>query len=135
MPVLVASATSHLVTINFLGNQALYAIPPFPALHIVNATWFLPLGPIVGLWAPLFLQLFDLTRLGFTKTKLSHPANLSPGGLGVGLLSLYAPEVWGNGLDHNPAHHSERENGMIDVATNHVPRKSAMNLYFFVILA
>jgi CIC family chloride channel protein len=72
-------------------------MPPFPEVALVDVAWFALLGVVAGLLAPQFLRLLRLASAAFKKSALPLPLRLGLGGLGVGVISVWAPQVWGNG--------------------------------------
>jgi chloride channel protein, CIC family len=96
-PLMVASVIANVTVHQVLGYQPVYEIP---ALH-VSSLWELPLfllmGLLLGVLAPLFMGLLDGTRQLAKRLPLSLPLKLALGGLVVGAISAWRPEVWGNG--------------------------------------
>lgn len=107
-PILVASVTANIMMRELAGYAPPYAMPVFPAVSGAEIILFIGLGILAGVLAPRLLQLLDLARRLFGRSKLPLPARLGVGGLLVGLLSLLMPEIWGNGYEvvnallHNP---------------------------------
>jgi CIC family chloride channel protein len=52
---------------------------------------------LLGHLAPPFLALLDFTKSKFVKLKLPLYGQLALGGLAVGIISIFVPQVWGNG--------------------------------------
>lgn len=96
-PLLVAAISANL-TMRILGRyQALYPmdLPEFSwGWEIVL---FVLLGAAIGLAAPAFLKLMNLFRAVFKKTGLPLPLRLALGGLMLGVLLVFMPQVAGNG--------------------------------------
>jgi CIC family chloride channel protein len=99
--VVISSATSWMVLHLILGDQALFHVP---AYHLVDPREFLiyaALGIAGGLGSVVFVKLLLYLRLLFRKlpraTVWVQPAI---GGLVVGLMALYRPEVMGVGYDY-----------------------------------
>jgi CIC family chloride channel protein len=94
---LIASVSAHATVAALVGAQPLYSMPPVttsgPALLACAV-----LGFLAGLGAPVYLGLLDLSKKAFGAWHVPLPLKLAAGGLGVGLLSLEAPQVWGNGF-------------------------------------
>src|SRR5450830_395510 len=99
VPILMASVVSNITVIAVLGYHPPYILHDIPVLPIMGMIWFLPLGLLAGLCTPIFLRLLAMTRFLFDRSGLTPLLSLAVGGLGVGLLSLQAPEVWGNGYE------------------------------------
>lgn len=91
-PLLVAAAVGAGVAQLILGSTPTFpvsAVPPFTAAMILPG---LLLAAAAGLIVPVYrrwLTLFEFLR--------KWPVPLLWGGLTIGLLSIYRPEVWGNG--------------------------------------
>ncbi len=96
-PLVFSSVVATLTVRQFLGGNPLYEIP----VVRLNSNWeILPhllLGLIAGLAAPLFLRLLRASEKGFSKLALPAYARLALGGLIVGALAIFHPEVCGNG--------------------------------------
>ena len=94
-PVLIASGTASSLVYLIDGPKPLYAVAPVTMLPsslgftIVAGILFGGLG-----WG--FLLLVEKSRSVFARVR-SLPLRLALGGLMVGLLSAFVPEVWGNG--------------------------------------
>jgi CIC family chloride channel protein len=107
-PILVASVTANIMMRELAGYAPPYAMPVFPAVSGAEVILFIGLGILSGVLAPRLLQLLELARKLFGRSKLPLPVRLGVGGLLVGLLSLLMPEIWGNGYEvvnsllHNP---------------------------------
>lgn len=96
-PLVVASVTATLVIRHWIGMRPIFSSPDFTAALQVDILPALGLGLLAGLFAPAFLWLLDAARWFFQKLKLPMPISLGIGGLIVGMISVYIPEVWGNG--------------------------------------
>lgn len=96
-PLLVAAASANIVmrlTDSYHTTYAMYGISTIPALEVLP---FIILGVLSGLAAPLFLKFLDFSRGIFKKTGLPLPLRLTLGGLLLGSLLIFRPEVAGNG--------------------------------------
>jgi len=96
-PLLVAAVTSSLTVHAFLGYATVYAMPAFQLRNPAEIALHGLLGIVAGLLAPYYLALLDGVRTGFAKLSLPLPAKLALGGALVGALSVWRPEIWGNG--------------------------------------
>jgi len=96
-PLVVSSVVATLVTRGHFGNEAIYNAPVF---HLGGNRELLPyllVGLLCGLAVPLYLKFLRSTETLFGAMKLPSWARLSIGGLIVGLLAVFHPEVTGNG--------------------------------------
>jgi CIC family chloride channel protein len=94
---MVAAATANIVmraTGHYQTTYAMEGIPQIPGEQVLP---FIFLGLLSGLGAPLFLKFIDLVKRQFRRTGLPLPLRLGLGGLMVGGLLIYMPQVAGNG--------------------------------------
>ncbi len=106
-PLVVASITANITMRAMPDYHPTYEMPVFPAIPDLELLAFVGLGVVAGLGAPLFLLLLDFARAQFRKlggaqgwsSDWSIPLRLVVGGLGVGLISVWEPQVWGNGYE------------------------------------
>jgi len=96
-PVVVASVVANITMREFAGYKPPYEMPVFPAVTGVEVLLFVALGFLCGAAAPQFLRLIDLSKAQFKRLPLPLPVRLALGGLVVGVISVWVPEVWGNG--------------------------------------
>lgn len=97
-PVVIAAVTALLLTNLLNGSSApLYHVEFHATLRATHYGLMLATGLLAGLCGPLFIWLMSYSHLCFVRLRLSPPWQLALGGLIVGLLSLLAPAVWGNG--------------------------------------
>lgn len=96
-PVVVASVVANITMREFAGYRPPYEMPEFPAIAGVEVLLFVALGFLCGAVAPQFLHLLDASRAQFKRLPLPLPVRLALGGLVVGIVSVWVPEVWGNG--------------------------------------
>lgn len=96
-PMMIAAVVANVTMRRFPGYRPVYEMPPFPDVALVDVAWFALLGILAGVLAPQFLRLLRLTANAFRRLRLPAPLRLGLGGLGVGVISVWAPAVWGNG--------------------------------------
>lgn len=89
----VATVTLH----RFWDASPTYEIPSFHVVTNFELPLHIVLGLICGVIAPPFLRLFDYSEKMFSKIPAPLYAKLMIGGALVGAISVYRPEVWGNG--------------------------------------
>ncbi|HJV88319.1 MAG TPA: ClcB-like voltage-gated chloride channel protein [Noviherbaspirillum sp.] len=96
-PVMVASVVANITMRKFPGYQPTYEMPVFPPIANLEVLLFVALGLLAGFFAPQFLRLLDLVKRKFQKADFPLPVRLALGGLIVGIISVWVPQVWGNG--------------------------------------
>jgi CIC family chloride channel protein len=99
--VVLSSATSWMVLHLILGDQPLFHVPPYQLVSPLEFGIYVILGIVGGLGSVCFVKLLLYLRLLFRRLPSStvwiQPA---AGGLFVGLLGWFAPEVLGVGYDY-----------------------------------
>jgi CIC family chloride channel protein len=96
-PIMIASVVANITMRRLPGYRPTYEMPAFPDVPGFEVPLFVALGILAGLAAPQFLRLLAFARRRFSRTGLPLPLRLGLGGLGVGIISVWVPEVWGNG--------------------------------------
>jgi chloride channel protein, CIC family len=96
-PLVVASVTASATIHKFLGYGPVYDVPHVQFLHNWELVLYVVLGVILGHLAPPFLALLDFAKRCFARLRLPLYWQLGVGGLIVGVISIFVPQVWGNG--------------------------------------
>jgi CIC family chloride channel protein len=96
-PLIVASVIANIVTRWFFGLSAVYKMPPFTMITGWEVFAYAGLGIICGFAAPAFRWVLDITRKSFLRFSQGLIINMALGGLGLGIISVWEPNVWGNG--------------------------------------
>lgn len=95
---LAVSAVAATLTIRTLSDaHTLYDVPAFTLHSLWEIGPFLVLGALAGVLAPWFLRSLRSADRLFAATSLPLPLRLTLGGLIVGGLAVWVPEVCGNG--------------------------------------
>ncbi|AHC50516.1 Chloride channel protein [Achromobacter xylosoxidans NBRC 15126 = ATCC 27061] len=97
VPLVVSSVVANIVTRQILHYDAVFHMPPFDFVSGWEVANYLGLGLIAGMVAPQFLRFLDASKALFRRLTLPLWAKMALGGLVVGALSVFKPEVWGNG--------------------------------------
>jgi CIC family chloride channel protein len=97
-PLVVASVTSSATIHQILGYGPVYDVPPLHFASNYELGFYVLLGVLLGHLAPPFLALLDLARAAFARLRLPLYWQLGVGGLVVGVISIFVPQVWGNGF-------------------------------------
>ena len=96
-PLAVAAVAATLTIRTVSDAHALYEVPAFELRSLWEIGPFVVLGVLAGSVAPWFLRSLRRAEKLFTATALPVPARLMFGGLIVGALAVWVPEVCGNG--------------------------------------
>jgi chloride channel protein, CIC family len=98
-PVVVASVTATLLSRGVFGAAPLYPIAPGHAPGLLSLPLFALLGALIPVVALLLRSSIESSERIFRRVPLPVWALTGLGGLAVGLLAWWIPEVWGNGYD------------------------------------
>ena len=95
--VVLSSVTATVISRLFLGNHPSILTPPFNLYNVSDFLYYLVLGLITAFMAWLFVKVLYKCEDLFDGIKM--PEYLKPvlGGLGVGIIGLYFPQVFGVG--------------------------------------
>jgi CIC family chloride channel protein len=96
-PLVVASVISDATIHRFLGYGPVFNVPHVQFVSNWELGFYLVLGVLLGHLAPPFLSLIDFTKGRFVRLGLPLYWQLALGGIFVGAISIYVPQVWGNG--------------------------------------
>ena len=96
-PIMVAAVVSNILMRALPDYQPVYRMPAFPDIHGIELPLFVLLGIVLGGCAALMLRGLAASRSAFSKLPVALPWRLALGGLIVGCISVWFPEVWGNG--------------------------------------
>lgn len=96
-PVIVAAVASHGVTTLIVGQSSLFGLAPLPRPGLVEAVPLVAMGLFAAGIGAALLHWLDAVRSLYARSRLPVPLAFALGGLVVGVLSLWQPEVWGNG--------------------------------------
>jgi CIC family chloride channel protein len=96
-PLVVASVIADATIHRFLGYGPVFMVPHVQFASNWELVFYILLGVLLGHLAPLFLALLDFTKSCFVRLRLPLYWQLGLGGLSVGIISIFVPQVWGNG--------------------------------------
>ncbi len=96
-PLIVAAVIANVTVHDLLGYAPVYVIPEFHIVTDWELGFYLILGILAGHTAPVFLALLERSHRWFASLPVPLAARLGLGGLIVGAISVYEPQVWGNG--------------------------------------
>jgi chloride channel protein, CIC family len=96
-PLVVASVISDATIHRFLGYGPVFNVPHVQFASNWELGFYIVLGVLLGHLAPAFLGLLDFTKGRFVRLGLPLYWQLGIGGIIVGVISIFVPQVWGNG--------------------------------------
>jgi CIC family chloride channel protein len=109
-PLVFSSVVATMLSRYFFGLKPFYEVPPYDFTRLMQLPWFVILGLFSGLLAAAFLKLLHESEEFFAHLKVPIYFRLAMGGLVVGILAFWLPQVWGNGygaissiLHHEPS--------------------------------
>jgi len=99
-PIIIASVIGTATGRALEGNEITFLIPVHELVSHTEIAFYLVLGLFCGLAARAFTKIYFFT-MAYFKEKLNVPKAAKPalGGLAVGLISIFFPEVLGNGYE------------------------------------
>ncbi|MBX3620324.1 MAG: chloride channel protein [Rhizobacter sp.] len=96
-PVIVSAVMAYGITALLGGSAVLFPVASSPLPDGWQLPAILLLSLVAGALGSAFLRWLESARALFERVALPLPLAFALGGLVVGLLSLWRPEVWGNG--------------------------------------
>lgn len=98
-PIIISSVVATVVSRYYLGDYPAFIVPAYDMLDARELLIYAGLGIIAGLVSVSFIRLFLNTRKYFENSKI--PLWLKPalGGLGVGIIGIFLPQVFGVGYE------------------------------------
>lgn len=96
-PVVVAAVMAYGLTVALGERSVLFAVPAVPMPQVAQVAAMMGLGLLGGVAGATLLSWLRAARALYVRARLPLPLAFAVGGLVVGLLSLWRPEVWGNG--------------------------------------
>ncbi len=96
-PLIIAAVIANATVHDLLGYAPVYQLPSFSLVSDWELGLYVLLGLAAGHLAPFFLLLLDRAHHLFRRLPMPLAGRLGLGGLVVGMISVYEPQVWGNG--------------------------------------
>jgi CIC family chloride channel protein len=94
---MIGSVVAYAVNGLFVGFQPLFIVPPTLSPGFADYIWYILLGIVSGLIATLLPVVFYGLRDAFRAIHIPDLFKPAIGGLGVGLLGLFLPQILGGG--------------------------------------
>ncbi len=97
--VVIAAVAASVIGRIFLGNMPAFPVPPYALVHVAEFGLYLILGILAALAAVLFVRLLYSTEDFFERWPLPEYVKPAIGGLIVGGIGLFYPQVFGVGYE------------------------------------
>ena len=98
VPLFASAVTASLTILAFGHHDAPFALASGVAVPSLGVyLLILPIGLLAGLLAPLFLLVLDNSKQAFQRLAIATPWKMTLGGLLMGAIAVFIPEVCGNG--------------------------------------
>ena len=99
-PIIIASVIGTVTGRALEGNEVTFNVPVHELVHPAEIIFYLILGMLCGIVARLFTYIYFYTHKVFEdKLKISDFYKPAIGGLIVGIISIFIPQILGNGYD------------------------------------
>jgi CIC family chloride channel protein len=97
--VVAASVTASVVSWSLLGRESFFHVPPYHMVRHWELLLYLALGVISAIAARIFIRVLYATEDGFERIPIPEWLKPAIGGLAVGAIGFYLPQVFGTGHD------------------------------------
>lgn len=98
-PIVISSVAATVVGHRFFGDFPAFEVPAYRLVHASELFAYAGLGIAAGLVAVLFMRTLYALEDGFEKVKYYPPLVTAFGGLLIGVMALWAPQVFGVGYE------------------------------------
>lgn len=99
VPLVIATVFATIVSRIYLGNEPAFHVPSYHFVHPIELVFYLVLGLFAGLLAIVIVKsLYGLETI-FDRMRIPNFMKPALGGLGVGLIGIFCPQVMGVGYD------------------------------------
>jgi CIC family chloride channel protein len=98
-PIVISSVIATVVSRAFYGNYPAFQVPKYELIHWVELIPYAVLGLIAGVVAVLFIRVLYFLEGKFDAVKVPDFYKTAVGGLSVGSLGIFFPQVFGVGYD------------------------------------
>lgn len=96
-PLVISSVVSDATLRALMRSGSVYELPHIAFASNWELLLYVPLGVLFGHLAPPFMALLNYSKGQFVQLKLPLYLQLALGGMVVGVISIFVPQVWGNG--------------------------------------
>jgi CIC family chloride channel protein len=97
--VVISSVMATVVSRTYLGNYPAFEVPQYQLGSPIELVFYVVLGFLAAGVALLFIRVLYRSEEFFDKKKWPEPLKAGLGGLGIGLMGLLFPQIYGVGYD------------------------------------
>ncbi|UCC48135.1 MAG: chloride channel protein [Gemmatimonadota bacterium] len=98
-PIVISSVAATVVSRHFLGDFPAFVVPEYSLVHWTELFAYAGLGVLAGLVALAFIRSLYGTEDLFDRIKLAPPLKAVIGGALIGVIGIWAPQVFGVGYE------------------------------------
>ncbi|HXI02427.1 MAG TPA: chloride channel protein [Candidatus Saccharimonadales bacterium] len=98
-PAIISAFVSSVVTRWMLGDAPLYRIQPFTLTTFHEYLLCAAVGLLTAVGSVLFMRMLRLAKKGFSKLGWKDEWRMCLAGIGVGVIGIWFPQVFGNGFE------------------------------------
>jgi len=96
-PIVISSVVATVVSRFFLGNEPAFPVPTFQIVSPFELAPYMVAGAVAGLVAFAFIWTLTLCEDSFERLPIPEWSTAALGGLGIGAIGVFFPEVFGVG--------------------------------------
>jgi CIC family chloride channel protein len=97
--VVLSAITATVISRSFLGNQPAFQVPPFVLYNISDFLYYLVFGLLAAVISLLFIKTLYKSEDLFAKIKIPEYFRPVIGGLSIGIIGIYFPQIFGVGYE------------------------------------
>jgi len=97
--VVLSSVTATVISRHFLGDHPAFQIPAFELYSLLDIPYYFVFGLLTALTAWLFIKVLYKSEDIFNSLKIPEYIKPATGGLIIGLIGLYFPQIFGVGYE------------------------------------
>lgn len=98
-PIVISSVAATVVGHHFLGDVPAFEVPKYTLVHYSELFAYALLGILAGLAALVFVRVLYFAEDLFDKPRLWPPLKALVGGMFIGVIALWFPEIFGVGYE------------------------------------
>ncbi|MBD3332463.1 CBS domain-containing protein [candidate division GN15 bacterium] len=96
-PVILSSVVASVVTRTFIGNSPAFEVPAYSLVSAWEIPMYAIMGVLLGALSVSFTRILDWTEDAFEKIKMTNWLKPAVGGLLLGVLAIFYPQVLADG--------------------------------------